>query len=77
MCALLFSVTMVKAQELRWGITGSLSLSSPINYNSQVGYNRHGFFFHFANQLRYANISFKDRFDFLDYILIPFIEVNQ
>lgn len=39
MCALLFSVTMVKAQELRWGITGGVNLNSPTNYNSQVGYN--------------------------------------
>ncbi|MDC2314861.1 porin family protein [Bacteroides stercoris] len=39
MCVLLLSATMVKAQELRWGITGGVNLSSPTNYNLQVGYN--------------------------------------
>ena len=38
-CALLLSATMAKAQELRWGITGGVNLSSPTNYDSQVGYN--------------------------------------
>lgn len=38
-CALLLSATMAKAQELRWGITGGVNLSSPTNYTSQVGYN--------------------------------------
>lgn len=39
MCVLLLLATMVKAQELRWGITGGVNLNSPTNYNLQVGYN--------------------------------------
>lgn len=38
-CVLLLFAIIAKAQELRWGITGGLNLSSPTNYTSQVGYN--------------------------------------
>lgn len=39
LCILLFSIMMVKAQELRWGVTGGFNLSSPTNYDSRAGYN--------------------------------------
>ena len=35
---LLFSIAAVKAQEFKWGVTGGLNVSSPTNYNSEIGY---------------------------------------
>ena len=34
-----FSIVSVGAQEFKWGVTGGLNISSPTDYDSQVGYN--------------------------------------